>query len=164
MNDLKFSFRQLLKNPGFTAVAVLYFLFATYARGAESDAPPPLGKLYEVGGHKMHLYEIGNGGSGPAVLLEAGAGAFSIDWYLVQTQVAQFAKVCSYDRAGHAWSELGPRPRTKKQAVYDLHRLLLKADVPPPYVLVGHSLGGVLVRVYANQYPDEVAGLVLVDT
>jgi pimeloyl-ACP methyl ester carboxylesterase len=128
----------------------------------QQPAPPPLGKLVDVGGHKMHIYCTGEGG--PAVILEAGAGAFSLDWNLVQTQVAQFTKVCSYDRAGHAWSELGPRPRTKKQAVYDLHRLLLKTGVPPPYVLVGHSLGGMLVRVYANQYPDEVAGLVLVDT
>ena len=163
MNDLKFAFRQLLKNPGFTAVAVLYFLFATYAHGAESDEPPPLGKLYEVGGHKMHLYEIGNGGSGPAVLLEPGAGAFSIDWYLVQQEVAKFASVCSYDRAGHAWSELGPRPRTKKQAMHDLHRLLATAGIPGPYVMVGHSLGGSLVRVFATEYPNEVAGMVLVD-
>jgi len=163
MNDFKFAFRQLLKNPGFAAVAVLYFLFATYAQGAESDAPPPLGKLYEVGGHKMHLYEIGSGGSGPAVLLEAGAGAFSIDWYLVQQEVAKFASVCSYDRAGHAWSELGPRPRTKKQAMHDLHRLLATAGIPGPYVMVGHSLGGSLVRVFATEYPNEVAGMVLVD-
>jgi pimeloyl-ACP methyl ester carboxylesterase len=91
-------------------------------------------------------------------------GAFSLDWHFVQTEIAKSNQVCSYDRAGHAWSELGPRPRTMKQAVYDLHRLLLKEGIPPPYVLVGHSLGGVLVRVYADQYPDEVAGLVLVDT
>jgi pimeloyl-ACP methyl ester carboxylesterase len=126
------------------------------------SAPQPPGKLVEVGGHKMHIYCTGE--VGPAVILEAGAGAFSLDWHLVQTKVAQFAQVCSYDRAGHAWSELGPRPRTMKQAVYDLHRLLLKAGIPGPYLLVGHSLGGVLVRVYASQYPEDVAGLVLVDT
>ena len=107
---------------------------------AQQPAPPPLGKLVEVGGHKMHIYRTGDGG--PAVVLEAGAGAFSLDWSLVQTQVARFTTVCSYDRAGHAWSELGPRPRTRRQAVYDLHRLLLRAGIPGPYVLVGHSLGG----------------------
>jgi hypothetical protein len=117
---------------------------------AESDAPPPLGKLYEVGGHKMHLYQTGNGGGQPAVVLEAGASAFSLDWYLVQQEVAKFATVYSYDRAGHAWSELGPRPYTKKQAAYDLRRLLAKAGVPGPYVLVGHSLG---VTVHGSHSP-----------
>jgi pimeloyl-ACP methyl ester carboxylesterase len=77
--------------------------------------------------------------------------------------VARFARVCSYDRAGHAWSELGPRPRTMKQAVYDLRRLLTKAGIPGPYVLVGHSMGAKLVRVFATEYPNDVAGLVLVD-
>jgi pimeloyl-ACP methyl ester carboxylesterase len=77
--------------------------------------------------------------------------------------VAKFARVCSYDRAGHAWSELGPRPRTMKQAVYDLHRLLDQASLKGPYVMVGHSAGGGLVRVFASQYPNDVAGMVLVD-
>ena len=163
MNDFKFAFRQLLKNPGFTAVALLHFLVATCCRAAEPDAPPPLGKLYDVGGHKMHLYHTGKATGGPAVVLEAGAGAFSVDWYLVQQEVEKFATVCSYDRAGHAWSELGPRPRTKKQAVYDLHRLLATAGIRGPYIMVGHSLGGALVRVFATEYPDDVAGMVLVD-
>ena len=110
----------------------------------------------------MHLYATG-AGTGPTVVLEAGTGAFSIDWYLVQQEVAKFAKVCSYDRAGHAWSELGPRPRTMKQAVYDLHRLLDQASLRGPYVMVGHSAGGGLVRVFASQYPNDVAGMVLVD-
>ena len=102
----------------------LGFLVERRCSAAEPDAPPPLGKLYEVGGYEMHLYQTGDSNRGPAVLLEAGAGAFSLDWYLVQQEVAKFAKVCSYDRAGHAWSELGPHPRTHKQAAYDLHRLL----------------------------------------
>jgi len=131
--------------------------------GAETDAPSPLGKLYEVGGHKMHLYRTGNGNSRPAVVLEAGAGAFSLDWYLVQQEAAKFATVCSYDRAGHAWSELGPHPRTMKQAAYDLRRLLAKAGVPGPYVMVGHSLGISFVRVFATEYPNDVVGMVLVD-
>ena len=130
---------------------------------ADTEPPPPPGRLYDVGGHKMHLYATGNGAGGPSVVLEAGAGAFSIDWYLVQQEVAKFATVCSYDRAGHAWSELGPRPRTMKQAVYDLHRLLVVAGMRGPYVMVGHSLGGALVRVFAAEYPKDVAGVVLVD-
>jgi pimeloyl-ACP methyl ester carboxylesterase len=132
--------------------------------GASAKATPaPLGKLYDVGGHKMHLYQSGNSSSQPAVVLEAGASAFSLDWYLVQQEAAKFATVCSYDRAGHAWSELGPRPYTKKQAAYDLRRLLAKAGVPGPYVLVGHSLGVSIVRVFATEYPNDVAGMVLVD-
>lgn len=111
----------------------------------------------------MHLFASGDASGGPAVVLEAGAGAFSTDWYLVQQEVGRFAPVCSYDRAGHAWSELGPRPRTMKQAAYDLRRLLMKAGVRGPYVMVGHSLGGMLVRVFAAEYPDDVAGVVLVD-
>jgi pimeloyl-ACP methyl ester carboxylesterase len=87
-----------------------------------------------------------------------------LDWYLVQQEVAKLATVCSYDRAGHAWSELGPRPRTLRQAVYDLRRLLGKAGIPRPYVLVGHSLGATLVRVFAREYPNDVAGIVLVDS
>jgi len=129
----------------------------------ELEGPQPLGKLYEVGGHKMHLYLTGEGNRGPAVVLEAGAGAFSIDWYLVQQEVMQFTRVCSYDRAGHAWSELGPRPRTYRQAAYDLHRLLAKAGIPAPYVMVGHSMGGALVRTFVSEYPDDVVGIVLVD-
>lgn len=95
-------------------------LLALTCRATEVEVPPPLGELHEVGGRKMHLYQTGEQPKGPAVVLEAGAGAFSMDWYLVQQEVAKFAKVCSYDRAGHAWSELGPHPRTMKQAVHDL--------------------------------------------
>jgi pimeloyl-ACP methyl ester carboxylesterase len=141
----------------------LVFTLTVEGKGAESSsAPAPLGKLYEVGGHKMHLYCTGNGG--PAVILEAGAGAFSLDWYLVQRDVEKFTTVCSYDRAGHAWSELGPRPRTMRQAVSDLHRLLAQAGIAGPYIMVGHSMGGLLVRLFASEYPDEVAGMVLVDS
>jgi pimeloyl-ACP methyl ester carboxylesterase len=137
---------------------------AWLAIGAETPTPPPapLGKMFDVGGHKMHLYRTGTGG--PALILEAGAGAFSLDWYLVQREVEKFTTVCSYDRAGHAWSELGPRPRTMRQAVSDLHQLLIEAGIQGPYVLVGHSLGGMLVRVFASQYSNEVAGVVLVDS
>jgi pimeloyl-ACP methyl ester carboxylesterase len=141
----------------------LVLLIGTYCHAADPDPPPPLGKLYEIGGHKMHLYATGESNGGPSVVLEAGAGAFSVDWYLVQQEVGKFAKVCSYDRAGHAWSELGPRPRTRKQAAFDLHRLLAKAGFSPPYIMVGHSLGGAFVRTFAAEYPDDVSGMVLVD-
>src|SRR5688500_9896367 len=123
---------------------------------------PPPGQLVDIGGYRLHLWCTGKGS--PAVVLASGAGAFSVDWGLVQPEVARFARVCSYDRAGSAWSDPGPIPRTMKQEVYELRALLRKARVKAPYVLVGHSYGGLLARLYARQYRREVVGLVLVDS
>jgi pimeloyl-ACP methyl ester carboxylesterase len=97
-------------------------------------------------------------------VLEAGGGGFSLDWGFVQPEVARFTRVCSYDRAGTAWSDPGPTPRTMKQEVPELHLVLRKARVKAPYVLVGQSYGGLLARLYARQYRHEVAGMVLVDS
>jgi pimeloyl-ACP methyl ester carboxylesterase len=147
--------------------ALIFIIFSTffYAFGQTSAIPDPkpLGKLIDIGGWKLHLYEQGCRFKGPSVILEAGAGDFSFVWSLVQPKVAQFARVYSYDRAGSAWSDIGPSPHTMAQSVYDLHTLLNKANVPRPYILVGHSLGGLLVRMFAENYPQEVAGLILVD-
>ncbi len=125
----------------------------------------PPGKLVDVGGWRMHLNCTGeNKPNTPTVVLEAGWNDFSFDWSLVQPGVARFTRVCSYDRAGHAWSDLGPRPRTMRQIAYELHTALVRLGIKPPYVLVGHSFGGLLVRTFASQYPKEVAGIVLVDS
>jgi pimeloyl-ACP methyl ester carboxylesterase len=97
------------------------------------------------------------------MILEAGLGDFSLEWSLVQPKLATFARVCSYDRAGTGWSELGPHPRTLHQIVHELHVLLEKAGVRPPFVLIGHSYGGWLVRLYASKHPAEVAGMVLIE-
>jgi pimeloyl-ACP methyl ester carboxylesterase len=97
-------------------------------------------------------------------VLESGFLGFSFDWSLVQPAVARFTRACSYDRAGHAWSDLGPRPRTMRQIAYELHTALATLGVKPPYVLVGHSLGGLLVRTFSSQYQKEVVGMVLVDS
>ncbi|MBA4849360.1 alpha/beta fold hydrolase [Emticicia sp. BO119] len=129
-----------------------------------TEAPHPSGKMVNLGGWRLHILEQGAQHTyGPSVILEAGSGDFSFDWALVQPKVAEFARVYSYDRAGLAWSELGPRPHTMQQTVYNLHCLLQKAQVPKPYILVGASLGGILVRLYEQTYPDEIAGLILVD-
>lgn len=97
-------------------------------------------------------------------MLDAGLGGGGLDWSLVQPEVAKFARVCSYDRAGFGWSEAGVRPRTSQQIVKELHALLGNAGVQAPYVLVGHSIAGIHVQLYAGLYPDEVAGMVLVDS
>src|SRR5215471_8050261 len=136
---------------------------AAQTRNAAALPPfPPPGQLIDLGGWRIHLNCTGQArASQPTVVLEAGAGDFSVDWSLLQPRVARFARVCSYDRAGSGWSDLGPRPRTMHQIVWELHALLEKAGERPPYVLVGHSYGGLLVRLYASTYPSEVAGMVL---
>jgi len=123
---------------------------------------PAPGQLVDVGGYKMHINCTGQGS--PTVILEAGMGNYSLYWANVQPDVARFTRVCSYDRAGYGWSVLGPLPRTANVEVEELHTLLVNANIQGPYVLVGHSLGGMLVRVYAHNYPDEVVGMVLVDS
>lgn len=104
------------------------------------------------------------GQGSPTVILEAGAFSFSSEWYWVQQQLEPTNRVCSYDRAGNRWSELVPGRRDGLTLVRELHTLLTEADVPGPYVLVGHSLGGVLSVIYAAEYPDEVLGTALVDS
>jgi pimeloyl-ACP methyl ester carboxylesterase len=140
---------------------------AAVAPTPPQEGPPPLaapGRLVDVGGWKLHLDCTGATTAGaPTVILEAGAGDFSVEWSLVQPGVAKFARVCSYDRAGDGWSEMGPFPRTYRQIVYELHTLLDRAGERGPFVLVGHSYGGWLVRAYQAAYPAEVAGLVLLD-
>jgi pimeloyl-ACP methyl ester carboxylesterase len=137
--------------------------------GALAQAPtdPPLsppGRLIDVGGWRLHLNCIGESKEGqPTVILEPGIGDFSVEWSLVQPRIASVAPVCSYDRAGDGWSDLGPYPRTLHQIVYELHTLLERANVRPPYVLVGHSYGGWLVQQYASDYRMQVAGIILVE-
>jgi pimeloyl-ACP methyl ester carboxylesterase len=137
---------------------------ATYqwvANVRDRQANPPPGKMIDVGGFRMHLYCVGQGS--PAVILESGLSDTWLHWYKVQPQVAQFTRVCSYDRAGLGWSDPSPRPRTSRVIAEELHTLLKTAEVPPPYVLVGHSMGGLNIRMYASLYPSEVRGMVLVD-
>jgi pimeloyl-ACP methyl ester carboxylesterase len=140
---------------------------ATTAHAQGDSAPPPYpapGRLVDVGGWRLHLNCTGAArASQPTVILEAGLGDFSVEWSLVQPSVARFARVCSYDRAGDGWSDVGPHPRTFRQIVYELHTLLERAGERPPFVLVGHSYGGWLVRQYQLTYPKDVAGMLLVE-
>ncbi|MGI8897268.1 MAG: alpha/beta fold hydrolase [Pyrinomonadaceae bacterium] len=128
------------------------------------ESPLKLQKV-DAGGHSLNLL-IGGQRSGeatPAVILEGGFGAGIASWPAVQREIAKFAQVVSYDRAGLGQSDPGPKPRDAKHIATELHAALQKAGIRPPYVLVGHSLGGPLVRVFASMYPTEVVGLVLVD-
>ena len=130
------------------------------AGGNDSQGSLTLQKV-DVGGHSLNLL-IGGQGS-PAVVFEGGFGAGIASWSTVQKEVAAFARTVSYDRAGLGQSELGPKPRSAKRIATELHTALEKAGVKPPYVLVGHSFGGIYVRVFAEMYPKEVAGMVLLD-
>ena len=127
-------------------------------RGTNQNPPPPLGKLVDVGGYKVHLYCTGAGS--PTVVI-VGAG-FSFDWGLVQPGVASITQVCSYDHSGSGWSDDGPTDSCALR-VREIHEALKNAGIKGPYVLVGHSLGALVARLYAGQYPNEVAGVVFVD-
>lgn len=146
------------------AVATLLVAGALYEKlGAAADfrRHPPPGRLVDIGGHRLHVLDSGTGH--PTVLFEAGLPGSVLSWFHVQRELARLIRVVSYDRAGLGWSEAGPEPRTATRIVDELHRLLAAAGIPPPYILVGHSFGGITTRLFASTYPDEVAALVLVD-
>jgi pimeloyl-ACP methyl ester carboxylesterase len=124
-------------------------------------AYPPPGRLVDVGGFRLHLNCSGRGT--PAVVLDAALGGSSISWTLVQPEIAGLTRVCSYDRAGFGWSDPGPMPRTAGRIADELRTLLDRGGVAPPFLLVGHSFGGLVMRIFARRYRAEVAGLVLVD-
>jgi len=134
----------------------------TFRRIGQTDSQGSLTlQKVDVGGHSLNLL-IGGQGS-PAVVFEGGFGTGIASWSTVQKEVAAFARTVSYDRAGLGQSELGPKPRSAKQIATELHTALEKAGIKPPYVLVGHSFGGIYVRVFADMYPKEVVGMVLID-
>jgi pimeloyl-ACP methyl ester carboxylesterase len=122
---------------------------------------PPTGRLVDIGGRCLHLVEAGQ--RGPAVIFESGIAASSLNWKAIQEQVARFARTCSYDRAWLGWSDPAPLPRVVSLLVDDLHSLVAAAQIPAPYILIGHSFGGLLIQAYAVAYTDQVAGLVLID-
>jgi len=125
---------------------------------------PPPGRMVEVaGGRRLHILCKGTQ-PGPTVVIEQGAGSPSILWWPLQDRIAAFARVCTYDRAGYQWSDSATRHRSLEARAADLHAVLAGAGIPGPYILVAHSFGGPLVRLFARDYPDKVAGMVLVDT
>jgi len=149
-------------------VALLVFVVAVGASyqitqsAADAARFPPPGKLVTISpGRRLHIDCRGTGG--PTVVLEAGIAASSLSWSRVQPRVAEFTRVCSYDRGGLAWSDPSAPPLTATHMAGQLHALLGAASLPPKYVLVGHSFGGFVVLAFASQFREQVAGLVLVD-
>jgi len=136
--------------------------YQSWANHRDARSYPAPGKLLSVGDHRLHLRCMGEGT--PAVIFDAGAGGTSLDWQEIQTRLAQQTRVCAYDRAGLGWSDAGPLPRTSGQMVEELRILLRGANVEPPYILVGHSLGGLNMQLFAARYPQDVVGIVLVDS
>ncbi len=146
---------------GTLALGCVYQFIATKIDEKRFPAP---GTMIDIGGYRLHLHSSGE--DGPSVILDAGMGSYSMDWALVQPEVAKFAHVYSFDRAGCGWSDERPNAATTSTSqtiVEELHTLLSKAGVPGPYILVGHSFGGMNARLFASKYPNEVAGIVLVD-
>jgi pimeloyl-ACP methyl ester carboxylesterase len=145
-------------------LAVAMLIGAIYEqanRKRERSQFHPPGRLIDMGGYKLHLYCSGEGT--PTVLLDFGLDGSYLDWYFVQPRVAQFTRVCSYDRGGYGWSDPSPRPRVPGVMVGELHTLLAKAGERPPYIVVGHSFGAFDALMFADRYREEVAGVVLVD-
>ena len=143
-------------------LALTGFLYERRAESRDANIYHPPGRLVDIGGYRLHISCTGNG-SGPTVILEYGHQATYFDWALVQPEIAKFARVCFYDRAGYGWSDPSPRPRVPSVMAEELHTLLHSAGEKSPYVLVGHSYGAFNAEMFAHKFPDEVSGLVLVD-
>ncbi len=130
----------------------------------DRDRCPPPWKLFDVGDHRLHVDVTGEPTSTPTVILEAGIGSFSSNWAWVRDELASNGRVVSYDRAGLGWSDRGSGSLDAGTAAEELHSALQRAEIGPPYLLAGHSYGGLVTRMFTDQYRDEVAGMVLVDS
>ena len=146
------------KRRSWLVVSLQALLCVSRLRAAD---PPPPGQMVDLGGRRLHLNCTGSGA--PSVIVENGGGGFSVEWALVQPLVARRTRICTYDRAGYAWSDRGPVDDGIEQIVDDLNLLLRTAHISPSYVLVGQSLGSLYIRAYQRRFPEQVAGLVFVD-
>lgn len=139
------------------------WLYQQSGERADRGKHPPPGRMIDIGGRRLHMVSAGEGNPPPAVVIEAGSGDDSASWRAVLSAVAAFAPAFAYDRAGLGWSDPTNGPRSFADRAADLHTAIVGADIPRPYVLVGHSYGGYIVRLLARAHPENVAGLVLVD-
>lgn len=143
---------------------LILFLILLNFRAAVSETinfDPP-GQLVEVNGRNMHIHCVGN--KSPSIILDSGAGGFSLEWRNIQHFLVKHARVCAYDRAGYGWSDMGSLPRTTKRIAHELHALLENAEIPEPYIIVGHSFGGFTAQYFARRFSDEITGIVLIDS
>lgn len=143
------------------ALATMGVSYQAIAAGADGRNFPPPGQLVDVGSYRLHIYCQGEGS--PTVLLDEASIDTVSDWVWIQPEVARTTRVCAYDRAGLGWSDLSPTAPDAMQNTGALHPLLQTAGIEAPYVLVGHSFGGLYARAFADEYPDEVAGMVLIE-
>lgn len=145
------------------AVSIILFLaLASRAKARLKKQYPPIGQMVDIGGYRLHMHVEGEGT--PTVILDSGAGGIGLSWELVRPAIAKVTRVVTYDRAGLGWSDPSPKPRKADVMAEELHTMLKNANIAGPYILVGHSLGGPVARLFAAKYPDEVAGLVMVDS
>jgi len=144
------------------ALMAIGYIYERVCEARDARRHPAPGQLVSVGEHRLHL--LCKGSVGPTVVIEQGAGEPAALWWPVQDKVSVFARVCTYDRAGYGWSDAVEAPRTIQERAEELHTLLKNANVPGPYILVAHSYGGFIVRWFAREHREDVAGLVLVDT
>lgn len=158
----------LVAMSGLFALCMLLFLAAfTAEKIALAQIPnkyPAPGQMVDVGEYSLHLYCTGDPSAKPVVVVSPGSGSNVAKWPLVQPEVAKFTRICIYDRPGSGWSFVAPQGQTYQEEAQGVHTMLQNAGVPGPYVLVGHSLGGAVMQVYASLYPQEVIGMVMVDT
>lgn len=157
----------------FALAAILFaFFFAsligyqTYKSSLSYSAYPPVGQLVDIGDYQLHMYAAGEKTSLPTILLESGSGTPSSvsDWRYIQPELAKMTRVITYDRAGYGWSDQARNDRTSEQIVKDLHKMLEVSGEKGPFILVGHSFGGFTMQLFAHTYPDEVKGMVLLDS
>lgn len=143
------------------ALGLLGATYQTVTSYADEKKFPAPGQLVDVGGYRLHIYCVGSGS--PTVILDSANMGTVSDWVWIQPEVAKTTRVCAYDRADSGWSDLSPRPNDTRQNAEALHTLLKNAGESAPFILVGHSFGGLYVRMYAEMYPDEVAGVVFIE-
>lgn len=157
-----------LKKAAIGLILLIFFLsvigaiYESILRAQTENQLDPVGKLIDVGGHQLHYVKQGTGTA--SVIFEAGLdpGGRSA-WFRVQDKISDYATTLSYDRAGLMWSERGDNPKTAQAMAEELHALLEKTNTKPPYILVGHSFAGLILRSFIHQYPDEVSAIILVD-